>query len=49
MTKQKQGENVNKLNFPRLFKTDCPRCLRMRYIIIWGILMGLMYFGFWTE
>ncbi|WP_339770535.1 hypothetical protein [uncultured Paraglaciecola sp.] len=48
MATKKQSAQSENLSLLRFFKSDCPRCMRMRYIIIWGILMGLVYFGFWA-
>ncbi|GAC11469.1 hypothetical protein GCHA_3539 [Paraglaciecola chathamensis S18K6] len=48
MPAKKREKSADKLTLLSLLKTDCPRCLRMRYIILWGILMGLMYFCFWV-
>ncbi|WP_205967671.1 hypothetical protein [Paraglaciecola sp. 20A4] len=49
MAAKKQSTQSHNIGFLRFFKTDCPRCMRIRYIIVWGILMGLIYFGFWAE
>ncbi|GAC24557.1 hypothetical protein GMES_2261 [Paraglaciecola mesophila KMM 241] len=47
MPTEKRDARPTKVNYFGMLKTDCPKCMRMRYIILWGILMAMMYFWFW--